>query len=252
MKKTAFLIISLLLCVATLASCGLIQINPNGIESEGWTEVTADTKDDCFTLLDSFMEETLKNANVVVTVEGNGAVQYVESIVGDKNCVDHKSTDTKVYAFKQDNEFISAVDGDTQYYMVGEEFYNNNYCYFLYNVRMLKEEIPADQATFTGKMRTEEKNGESSSTLTFEITSEIGNVKITAEAKNGLVLAASYIINDPTAGQRTTTLTFAYGNAVVTLPDITDWYNATSDAAGDEEPDFEEDEEDLSNEEINE
>lgn len=229
MKKTAILIITLLLCMATLASCGFIQINPGDIEGEGWIEVTADTKDDCFTLLDDFLEETLKDANVVVTVSSEDKVQFVESIVGDKSCVEQKETGTKTYAFKQDGEYIFAVDSEeSQYYLSGEEYYNNNYCYFLFNVRMLKESIPADQATFTGKMRTEEKNGESNSTLTFEITAEGGNVNITAEAKNGLVLAVSYIINDPTAGQRTSTLTFAYGSATVTTPDISDWYDATA------------------------
>ena len=173
MKKTALLIIALILCLATLASCGLIQINPGDIESEGWIEVTADTKDDCFKLVDEFLEETLKDANVVVTVEEGGEVQFIESILGDKSCVEKNSDESKMYAFKRGDEYIAAVDGAAQYYLSGKDYYDQYYYYFLTQINMLRKTMPNDQATFAAKMRTEEKNGESTATLTFDVTADL-------------------------------------------------------------------------------
>ena len=222
MKKTAILILALLLCVATFASCGILD----NIEITGTSEIKADSKEDSLSLLNSYFEDSLKDANVVVTAKGNGEVIYVESLLGNKSFLDYQSTGTKMYCFVDGEKYIVATESEESgFYTTDKETYDNNHPYFMSNIKIL-EMVPEEDATFTCTVKTEEKNKESSSTLTFEVAANGASIKITATAKNGMVQTVTFTNADATSGTpRTTELAFAYGSASVTLPDISEWTN---------------------------
>ena len=239
MKRTALILLALLVCltnVLALASCGLddIEITEN-------TEISADNKADSLELVNDFFEKTLKTENFVVTAKSDDEVIWVNTVEGDKSFLDYKASETEMYAFKQGEEFITAVASeDSQYYMTGEEMYRSYYCYFMSNFKML-ELIPEESADFQCIVKEEVKGSESTSTLTLDVTAAGGTIQITATAKNGLVESLTFSVNELETGeQRTVAMTFAYVPTTVTVPDITDWYEMpVIDSSDDEgEDDF--------------
>ncbi|MBE6530173.1 MAG: hypothetical protein E7680_06225 [Ruminococcaceae bacterium] len=238
MKKPAILILALLLCVATFASCGILD----NIEVTGTSEISADSKEDSLSLLNGYFEDSLKNANVVATATGDGEVIYVESLLGNKSFLDYQSTGTKMYCFVDGDKYIVATSSEESgFYTTDRKTYDNNCPYFMNNIKIL-EMVPEEGTTFTCTVKTEEKNKESTSTLTFEVAANGASIKITATAKNGMVQTVTFTNADATSETpRTTELAFAYGNASVTLPDISDWTNM--DGWNDDQPEGEETEE---------
>lgn len=222
MKKTATLMIALLLCVAIFASCGILD----NIEVTGTSEIKADSKEDSLSLLNSYFEDSLKDANVVVTATGNGEVIYVESLLGNKSFLDYQSTGTKMYCFVDGEKYIVATESEESgFYTTDKETYDKNHPYFMSNIKIL-EMVPEEDTTFTCTVKTEENGKESSSTLTFEVAANGASIKITATAKNGKVQTVTFTTPDAISGTpRTTELAFAYGSASVTLPDISEWTN---------------------------
>lgn len=241
MKKSITLImIALLVCVSSAVSLTSCSFNFE-LESEGYVEYEADGKKDSMELFNGFFEDTINSANTVVTVKSEGAVQYVESIEGAKNFVEYNTNGAKVYAFRQGDGYIVAIDSEgSKYIMTDKDSYDRQYCYFLSSFNMI-DIIPEDQATFNCVSRVEEKETtvdgeqmiESTGTLTFDIVTEGGTIKITAAAENGLVTTVTLTVNDTAAGtNRTTTMTFEYGNASVTTPDVTGWADVSSPDEG--------------------
>lgn len=228
MKRTTLILLALLVCltsVFTLASCGIgdIEITEN-------TEISADNKADSLELVNDFFEKTLKTENFVVTAKIDDEVIWVNTVEGDKSFLDYKASETEMYAFKQGEEFITAVASeDSQYYMTGEEMYRSYYCYFMSYVKLM-EQFPEEGVDFKCVSKEEVKNSESTATLTFDLTTEGGNIQLTATAKNGLTESVTYFYNDLTEGQqRTVAMTFAYAPTTVTVPDITGWYEYVED-----------------------
>ena len=70
-------------------------------------------------------------------------------------------------------------------------------------------------------------------TKTFELKKgDEGSIVINATSKNGLVDSLTYTYTyteDGTTENQNLTMTFEYGSASVTVPDITGWYNASDE-----------------------
>ena len=166
-------------------------------------------------------------STVVKIVDKTGEkVEYTESIDGAKNCVLFASDNSKTYSFIQDDEYITAFPAGTgNYYLTGKNWYDRYYCYFFDFIDTIAL-MPEEGGTFTCASETTGGAGkleQSNATLTFEYESDACSVKIAAKNKNSLtqnVVIESY---DPINGLSTTTMTFAYGSASVTIPDISDW-----------------------------
>lgn len=231
MKKTLTLILALLSCVALLLALGACALTPEEITSEESSEATADTKDSCKALIDEFFQNTLESGNLVATTTFDGSTR-VESVVGDASCVVDHETGTTFWGFKRGEEFIAACAyEDGCYYMTGENYYNAYYCYFMSTVRVI-DYFTDEDGSFNCVVKTESKTStvggkevtESTSDLTFDFVTEAGTIRITANAKDGLVQEFTYDMHDESENRTVTTkTTFAYGSAAVELPDISDW-----------------------------
>ena len=158
MKKVLIgLSIVLLVCfvsVFALTSCGLAEVIENGDYTE---EYTADNREGCVELINSFFEETMKDPDFVVTNKTkDGTVQYTETVKGTSSHMVY-SDGYERFAYKKGEFFyIAAIDreeddfGDveeTRYYYCSdsskegylpddeystmEDMYKGSYCSFL-------------------------------------------------------------------------------------------------------------------------
>lgn len=218
--KTLKTILAIALSLAMISALCACSIKVGGEET--W-EYSADTKEGCEQLFNDFFKKTFENTNQVVTVKGNGSLVSTETIDGTSDCITYSTTGAYTYSFIKDGEYIYALkDNDSQqYYMVGEE--NYSYGYFVYrNSIDILADVPEDGVTFACEVKGSSEDGNSTNSLTLEITTDEGSVKITATSENDLVKTVTIVTND--GGEtRTTEMTFEYGNASVTLPDISDW-----------------------------
>ena len=232
MKKLSLLIVSLVVCIATvfsLASCT--------IEGEGTTTINADNKKDSLELLNSFFDTTIENGNFKVTTKADGRVISVESIDGEKTHTDFKTTGAQTYAFKQgETYYMATATEDGGYYMTGKEYYDQYHYNFKNSFAML-DMIPEegeDAGTFTcvseikskDKISESEAQTDSTATLTFEVTGEGGSITIVATAENDLVKTVT-VTRKEQETEFVSEMTFEYGNVSVTVPDITEWADMT-------------------------
>lgn len=202
--------------VFSLCACG-----SEPAAEETWSD-SAEGRDGCIALVNDFFAETFKNTNQTVTVDGASGNISVEMIDGSSSFVQY-AYGTKTYAFKDGADYLYAVDdGEMRYYTVSKDAYD--YGYFAYTTYFDLESLPPDNDGYSYACSVQgSRNGEESvSTLTLEMKSGEGPVTVTATAKNGLVERIAY-----TAGEGEElfklSMTIVYGNASVTVPDISGW-----------------------------
>ena len=188
---------------------------------ETW-EYTADDKEGTVQLFNDFFEETFKNTNQIVTAKSNGQDYFVETIDGTSDYAVYSTTGAETWSFIKDGEYIYAMTGeDSSYYMVSEEYYG--YGYFTYKRSIdLFDMLPEEGLTYSCESKGSAKDGNSTSTLTFEIKSDEGSITINASAKDGLVETVN-ISSTQEGTTVNTTMTIVYGSASVTVPDISGW-----------------------------
>jgi hypothetical protein len=229
MKKSLFAILLGLVLASVMAfsSCSF-EFGGNGTET---SDYTADDKEGSVELFDMFFENTFKSENCVVTVKDtDGNVQMTENVVGTSHKTVFKSTATTTYAFVDGERYIYAMDmgEDMRSYYVGKDWYDMG-CYNYLEMFAMFKDLPEEGVTFACSLHEEGTFGENeednTSTGTFElnITSANGTMKLTATAENGYVTTASLAVDD-VDGKYTINVSYEYGNASLTLPDITDWY----------------------------
>lgn len=243
MKSTR--ILSLLLCLALLAAAvftlGACNLDDLEITGEGKYEFTADGKQDSVDLLISFFDGTVQNVeegevaeevNFVVTIVTDNKSTLVETVKGEEESIRMDfGGNTTEYLFKSGDEYIVAVESDTaNYYMTGKDAYDTLRFTFLNMLRKASELEEKEGATFdcisvmedSDYITKDVQETHSTSELNFDYKSDDGSVHITANAKDGFVQSCTITekLNDR---ESVTTMTFVYGNASVTVPDITDW-----------------------------
>ncbi len=217
--KTLKTILAIALSLAMISALSACSIKFGGEET--W-EYSADTKEGCEQLFNDFFEKTFENTNMVVTTKGNGSLVSTETIDGTSDCITYATTGAETYSFIKDEEYIYALTCDgSNCYMVGTENYGHGYRVFKNSIDIL-DALPADGVTYACEVKGSSEDGNSTNSLTLEFSTDEGSVKITAASENDLVKTVTIVTND--GGEtRTTEMTFEYGTASVTLPDISDW-----------------------------
>lgn len=244
MKKIITSVAALLACLALLLTLGACKIDLDNLDSTSTSELTADGKEDSFALLNEFIKGTFENGNFVVTTT-QGENTRVENVVGDSSC--YTEDNMTVWAFKKDGQLYGAVydPEGVQYYVTGEGYYNNYYCPFWASVKLLEGYLTDEDGTFSCVLKSEENTTkgvtESKADITLTFAREGGKLTITAHSENGLAQSMT-TTSETETGKYATTSTFAYGGAKVEIPDITGWYDATSEDYGEGDEGDEDDE----------
>lgn len=259
-KALKTLSIVLLVCmtiVFVLASCGLQEALENADYTE---EYTADNREGCVELINSFFEETMKDPDFVVTNKNkDGTVQLTETVKGTSSHTVY-GNGSELFAFKkgdfyyvvminQDENYEGEVEEHRYYYCSDsskpgyykdneygtmEEIYKGDYCHFMskYNGVNIVSILPEEGSAFSCVSRGERRDGVTTGSLEFNFTTEAGTLKITADSKENLVQTIHIVVNDNTTPEasRDITWTFVYGGASVTLPDTDAWDREAAEA----------------------
>ncbi|MBS7262928.1 MAG: hypothetical protein KIG36_04915 [Eubacteriales bacterium] len=225
-------VVALALCIASVLT--LVACNSGNTEIESTIDLTAEGKKDSLELLNGFFEETLKDPDIVVSYKSGDVLQYTEHIKGTTSNV-RGEDGLHIYTFVKDGKYYYAYENEDMHYSEeGKQNYDNNYCYFLSNIKLM-DLMPEDSGTFQCASHVKQKEiigkdeqkTESSAELTFDYVAEGGTIKITAKAQNGLVqsVAIESVDKETPANNRNITMAFVYGSAIVMVPDIEGWEN---------------------------
>jgi len=170
---------------------------------------------------DEFFDATYYSDNLVVTVEGP-TTRIVESFTENIDCVDYGTH--KTYAFYEEidedncDTYYVFESEDMKYYMKNSDYFEDN-IYMWYYIFIGPYDYLSDNADFTCDI-----DGD---TLTFKITQD-GETLVTFIAEKAGEVVTSATLNVATDdGDRVYNFTFEYGTADVTIPDLTDFYDAT-------------------------
>ena len=217
--KTLLAVVPALVMALALCACGAVTSG-----EETW-EYTADNKESTAQLVTDFFEKTFADTNQIVTTVSDGKTMSVETIDGTADYITYSTTDAETYSFIQNDEYIYALTGDdVQYYMVGETYYDYGYRTYRNTIDLFDLITDDEGATYSCEVKGSAKDGNSTATLTYTIdVGEEGSLQVTATAKNDLVETVTI---SRTGGGETvnSTMTFVYGSAAVTVPDVSDWY----------------------------
>lgn len=223
MKKKALLVIAALVCALSVFALSACTFG-----DDGTVKVKAKGKADSLDLLYDFVDVIGEDADMVVTYKSGDEVQYVESVKGTTANVVGKDGSV-LYAFIKDGEYYYAFDdGEYRYFEANKEMYDAYYYYFLVDIDLF-DMLPEDSGTFTCSTATKEKETdgviESTATLKFKFDSEYGSFTVNASATNGKVeeIVIDRVETAEPENDRTFTITFEYGNAEVTVPDVAAW-----------------------------
>lgn len=217
MKRKRFLILTALVIAVSILICSCSR-----------TSVTEhDDKAGLLELAESFFAKMKEGVNVVITVKNGDTTLFVETIDGENSFVEYPDGHRN-YALKIGSDYYSATDmKDYTYKMPGEGYYRSAYCTFLSFVKLLDLVQSEAETEYRSCLREEKKTG--TATFTFEVASADLLIKLNASSENGLVQSLAYTkddsANDTHVVQK---MTFEYGTARVTVPDITNWEDRTA------------------------
>ena len=225
--KRILAIVLAAVCVLSVLALTACEFKIEGDET--WS-YSAEDKEGSVQLFSNFFEETFKNTNQVVTITSEGKTMSVETIDGTKDCTTYTETGATAYAFVDGDKYIYAVSSNDidKSYWESKDYYDMNYFVFKSRLSVL-DEVPADAATFTcevegsGKFSEDESKQSSTETLKLSVVvSEDNKLVINATSKNGLVEKAT--IETTADGEtRVSVISFEYGSASVTIPDLSSW-----------------------------
>ena len=170
---------------------------------------------------DEFFDATYWEDNFVVTIE-TPTSKIVESLTEDVDCVDYGTY--KTYAFYEDidednwNTYYVFESEDTKYFMKNSDYFDDN-TYVWYYLFIGTYDALEEDADFSCVVEGD--------TMTFTIARD-GETLVTfiAEKTGELVTSATLTVATD-SGDRTVSFTFEYGTADITIPDLTDFYDAT-------------------------
>lgn len=239
MKKISTIVCAVVLVVSMLAfsACNFM------IGGESTWEYESSDKEGTVELVSQFFEKTFANTNQVVTVKSKGEPFFTETIDGTSDHVVYDGASTETYSFINEEGYIYAMafassseeDSDTsKSYWVSKDYYDSGYFAYKFYVTVF-ELLPEEGITFNckvsgkGTIGENDEQSDSTSTLTLEVKNgDVGSITITATSKNDLVESVSYsqtaIDDNGETVNSNLLLTFEYGSASVTVPDLSDWY----------------------------
>lgn len=225
MKKTKSLFI-IFICLVTLFMLSSCKAKDEPKVDE-W-EFTASNLEDAKDIYEDFFYLSIYDDNLIVTVADDEVLLLTETIDGEKDHVKYP-WDEEYFTYKDGNDYYFAVrDGNNKYYFKDEDKYDEYSLAFIFYLDILsdlKTEGMTISLTSKGTSTHTEYDVLLDAKLTLEIKYENQTINVTAEKVKNKVLSfiSTYTDKD---GSLTTTLKFEYGTASVTLPDISDWFDA--------------------------
>ena len=197
--------------------------------TEDWL-FTADNLADAQDIYDSFFFMTIYEENMIVTVSNDDGVYLTETIDGEKDRVEY-AWDEEYFTYKDGDDFIFAVaDGDNRYYFVDEEKYDENSLAVAFFLDVLSD-LPDEGVTISlaseGTSTFSEYDVSIDATLTLEIVNGDATTNVTAVKESDKVVSFRCVYTDPD-GSYAVEVTFSFGDASVTTPDLTGWFNASA------------------------
>ena len=174
------------------------------------------------------LDEDIVSASVTV----NNEAVLNEVIIGETSHAVY-SPDQEVYTFIKDNQrYYASRDGEIKYYLIDDGEYNFNHSLFMFYVNLLvdNEGIVSIALSVSGTKTTTEFSTVFDGTVTVLIAYEGDSGMIaTVSIVNGKVVSVNTVYSD-TYEQYPTSVSIGYGNSIIVLPDLTDWYNASGPA----------------------
>ena len=198
---------------------------------------SADDKEDTMKLLKDFLGKTLEDQNHVVTATMDGKDVFTENVSGTSDHIKYSDQDSETWAFIDgDRKIYATSNSSMKVYMVGDDAYalGKNVVWTSLDAIDKADAAEADKAgiSFSASESGETVDGEKVATITVTVAKkDEGQITLTAESKNDLVQKLEMdtdIIRDGKAVKQKLSMTFSYGNAQVTIPDISGWEDVTS------------------------
>lgn len=209
--------------VMTFALCAC-SIELGGEET--W-EYSSDELEGSKDIYNEFIGKTLSDTNQVMTMKSGDKVIYVETIDGTSEYNHAETTGANSYAFVADGVYYYGVEdpeNNTKYYFTDKEMYDTGFRSYKSFLNLLDAFTEEDGIVFDTRVEgTANGTGDdrqSNATLKMTLTYEGETITVEATSVNELVTNMTM-----TSGDVVNTFTFEYGNASVTVPDLTDWTN---------------------------
>ena len=248
MRKPIFLLCGLLsagiLLVSALTACGFQTVPDDAVPAE---DLHADSKSEAIEMLNGFTEATVKNRNMVVTLQAHGRTRSVFHVLDDAESI--LSENERIWCFTDHGSYMYACetaeeDGFLQYDHCSSdpdapdyskrarELYDASFLSFLDDLR-IPATVPEEDSVFHCETHTEKKGGVTYATLTFEYSRALltrwdrktEKYWLKARSEDGLLRSLAVSVSNPlnpNAGHNIS-MTFEYGTARIVFPDLDAW-----------------------------
>ncbi len=199
-------------------------------KTEEWI-FTADNVEEAKEIYDSFLYMTIYEENMIVKISNGDGLFLTETIDGEKDHVEYEGGG-EYFVYPDGGDYIYAVvDGNNKYYYNDKEIYDESGFDFLFYLDLFSD-LPADGVTVSLTSRgTSTYVGYNifiDATLTLEIRyNDNSTTSVTAVKVHDRVVSFKSVYTDAD-GSYPIEITFEFGNASVTIPDLTDWFNASA------------------------
>ena len=197
-------------------------------QQKQWT-FTADTIDEAQEIYDSFIYFTVYDDNFTVTATNAEGVFFIEEVDEYNDHIVY-SEDYEEFGFKVGEEFYYAVRNDeNKYYFVGEEKYDENTCQFTRLLDVFADLPENATVALTSKVTATPVGYDVNfdAVLTIEIKYDETTTNITVIKEKNYVTRFTCTTDDGD-GAYTYEVAFERNNAEITIPDITDWFDASA------------------------
>ena len=198
-------------------------------EIKEW-EFTADNLEDAKDIYDDFFYLTIYDDDMIVKVYNDDGLMLTETLDGNKDHIEY-TWGEEAFAYNEGEEYIYAVkDGKNKYYFTDKDSYLDYSLAFEFFIDAFAD-IESEGLTVSlsskGKSIPTEYSVYFDAVLTCEIQYQGWSSSIRAVKERDKVISFENALTDEN-GTTTTRITFEFGNASVTMPDLTDWFNASA------------------------
>ena len=198
-------------------------------EIKEW-EFTADNLELAKDIYDDFFYLTIYNDDMVVKVYTDDELLLTETLDGNKDHMEY-AWGEESFAYNEGEEYIFAVkDEHTKYYFTDKDSYYDYSLAFEFFINVFSD-LEEDKLTVNlsskGKSIPEGYSVYTDAVLTVAIQYEGWNSNIRAVKERDKVVSFEETFTNED-GTTTTKITFEFGNASVTMPDLSDWFNASA------------------------
>ena len=198
-------------------------------EIKEW-EFTADNLEDAKDIYEDFFYLTIYDDNMVVKVYNDDGLMLTETLDGNKDHIEYTWGEV-AFAYHDGEEYIYAVkDGKNKYYFTDKDSYLDYslaFEFFIDAFADIENEGLTVSLSSKGKSIPTEYSVYFDAVLTCEIQYQGWSSSIRAVKERDKVISFENALTDEN-GTTTTRITFEFGNASVTMPDLTDWFNASA------------------------